>query len=157
MNLATARSSNRAKEVGIRKVMGAYRPQLIKQFLAEAIVLSTISFVIAFGLAALFLSSFNNLAGKSLLYSDIFDPVFIVMMLIVMIFVGLLAGSYPAFYLSGFRPVEVLKGKLNLGTKSGSLRSALVVFQFTLSIIMIVGTAIVFDQLDYIQNKKIGI
>ena len=156
MNLATARSSNRAKEVGVRKVMGAYRPQLIKQFLAEAIVLSFISFVLAFGLAAVLLNSFNSLAGKNLFYTDLFDPLFIVLMLGIMAFVGLLAGSYPAFYLSGFRPVEVLKGKLNLGMKSGGLRSTLVVFQFTLSIIMIVGTAIVFDQLDYIQNKKLG-
>ncbi len=156
MNLATARSSNRAKEVGIRKVMGAYRPQLIKQFLAEAIVLSLISFLLAFGLAAALLNSFNSLAGKSLLYTDLFEPGFMLLMLLIMIVVGLLAGSYPAFYLSNFRPVEVLKGKLNLGIKGGGLRSVLVVFQFTLSIIMIVGTAIVFDQLDYIQNKKLG-
>ena len=156
MNLATARSSNRAKEVGIRKTMGAYRPQLIKQFLAEAIVLSLISFVLAFGLASAFFSGFNSLAGKDLLYSDLFGPNFVLLMFVVMVVVGLLAGSYPAFYLSGFRPVEVLKGKLNLGMKGGGLRSVLVVFQFTLSIIMIVGTAVVFDQLDYIQNKKLG-
>ncbi len=156
MNLATARSSGRAKEVGIRKVMGAYRPQLIKQFLAEAIVLSIIAFILAFGLAAIFLSNFNSLAGKNLFYSDLFDPSFMLLMLLIMTVVGLLAGSYPAFYLSGFKPVEVLKGKLNLGMKGGGLRSVLVVFQFTLSIIMIVGTAIVFDQLDYIQNKKLG-
>lgn len=156
MNLSTARSSNRAKEVGVRKVMGAYRPQLIKQFLSEATILSLISFVLAFGLSALFLTSFNSLAGKSLLYSYLFEPSFMLLMLLIMTIVGLLAGSYPAFYLSGFKPVEVLKGKLNLGMKGGKLRSVLVVFQFTLSIVMIVGTAIVFDQLDYIQNKKLG-
>ena len=156
MNLSTARSANRAKEVGIRKVMGAYRPQLIRQFLTEALVLSLLSFILAFGFAALLLSSFNELAAKELAITNIFDPIFIVTTLSIMIAVGFLAGSYPAFYLSGFRPVEVLKGKLNLGMKSGGLRSALVVFQFWLSIVMIVGTAVVFDQLSYIQNKKLG-
>lgn len=156
MNLSTARSANRAKEVGIRKVMGAYRPQLIRQFLSEALILSLISLVLAFGFTAILMSSFNDLTAKNLQIVDIIDPLFIGMAFFTMVIVGLLAGSYPAFYLSAFRPVEVLKGKLNLGMKSGGLRSVLVVFQFWLSIVMIVGTAVVFDQLDYIQNKKLG-
>ncbi|MDA0193907.1 MAG: ABC transporter permease [Bacteroidetes bacterium] len=156
MNLSTARSANRAKEVGLRKVMGAYRVQLISQFLTEALILTLISFVIAFVFAGLLLSNFNDLAAKNLQLTDIMNPSFIGLLLIMMIIVGVTAGSYPAFFLSGFRPVEVLKGKLNLGMKSGGLRSILVVFQFWLSIIMIVGTAVVFDQLEYIQSKKLG-
>ena len=156
MNLSTARSANRAKEVGIRKVMGAYRPQLIRQFLAEALILSLISFLLAFGFTGALMSGFNDLTGKHLELLSLIDPGFLMVTMGIMIAVGFLAGSYPAFYLSGFRPVEVLKGKLNLGMKSGGLRSALVVFQFWLSIVMIVGTAVVFDQLSYIQNKKLG-
>ena len=156
MNLATARSANRAKEVGIRKVMGAFRSQLIKQFISEAMLISFISTILAFGLSALLLPYFNDLAGKQLEMSQLFSTGFIGTMAIIMVIVGLLSGSYPAFYLSKFRPAETLKGKLNLGFKSGSIRSVLVVLQFTVSIIMIVGTAIVFNQLSFIQNKKLG-
>lgn len=156
MNLSTARSAKRAKEVGIRKVMGAYRQQLIGQFLSEAILLSMISFIIAYGLAVLTLPAFNQISGKALVLNSALSPSFIIPMLIIMIAVGLFAGSYPAFYLSSFRPVQVLKGKIAQGLKSGAIRSTLVVFQFSISIIMIIGTAIVFDQLSYIQNKKVG-
>lgn len=156
MNLATARSANRAKEVGIRKVLGAYRSQLIRQFISEAMLISLISTVVAFGLATVLLGYFNDLAGKEINLSQLLSLDFIGVMTIIMIIVGLLSGSYPAFYLSKFRPVETLKGKLNLGFKSGGIRSVLVVLQFTVSIIMIVGTAIVFNQLSYIQNKKLG-
>ncbi len=156
MNLATARSANRAKEVGIRKVMGAFRSQLIRQFISEAMLISFISTIVAFALAAFLLTYFNDLAGKEISMSQLFSKDFIGIMTIIMIVVGLLSGSYPAFYLSKFRPAETLKGKLNLGFKSGSIRSVLVVLQFTVSIIMIVGTAIVFNQLSYIQNKKLG-
>ena len=156
MNLATARSANRAKEVGIRKVMGAFRSQLIRQFISEAMLISLISTILAFGLSSLLLTYFNDLAGKEIQISQLFSSDFIGIMVIIMIIVGLLSGSYPAFYLSKFRPAETLKGKLNLGFKSGSIRSLLVVLQFTVSIIMIVGTAIVFNQLSYIQNKKLG-
>lgn len=156
MNLSTARSSARAKEVGIRKVLGAYRPQLIKQFLAEAILLSVVSFVLSYVLAIILLGPFNELANKELTSSYLLKPEFIISMGIITLIVGILAGSYPAFFLAKFRPVEVLKGKLNLGVKSGALRSILVVFQFTLSILMMVGTAVIFDQLNYIQNKKLG-
>lgn len=156
MNLSTARSSKRAKEVGIRKVMGAYRKQLVGQFLSEAILLSLISFIIAYGLTLIALPYFNQLSGKELALSQAFSTPFLLTMLLVMVSVGFLAGSYPAFFLSAFRPVQVLKGKVAKGMKSGAIRSTLVVFQFSISIIMIIGTAIVFDQLSYIQNKKVG-
>ena len=156
MNLSTARSSKRAKEVGIRKVMGAYRKQLVGQFLSEAILLCLVSFMIAYCLALLVIPAFNQISGKELALASALSPTFLVPMLVIMLLVGLFAGSYPAFYLSSFRPVQVLKGKVAQGLKSGAIRSTLVVFQFSISIIMIIGTAIVFDQLAYIQNKKVG-
>ncbi len=156
MNLATARSANRAKEVGIRKVMGAFRAQLIKQFISEAMLISFISTILSLGLTSLLMPQFNELAGKKLEASLLFTTDFLFLITCIMVVVGLLSGSYPAFYLSKFRPAETLKGKLNLGFKSGGLRSILVVLQFTVSIIMIVGTVMVFNQLSYIQNKKLG-
>lgn len=156
MNLATARSANRAREVGMRKVMGAFRTQLIAQFIAEAILISLLSGVLAFGLASVLLNPFNALAGKTFYLTDLFSSYFVLGMFGITVIVGLLAGSYPAFYLSRFMPAETLKGKINLGFKSSGIRSMLVILQFTVSIIMIVGTAVVFDQLNYIQNKKLG-
>ena len=156
MNLSTARSANRAKEVGVRKVMGAFRRQLINQFLSEAILISFISTVLALILAILTLPAFNSLSGKSLAVLSLLNVEYLLFLGIITIVVGILAGSYPAFYLSIFRPVEVLKGKVRQGVKSGPVRSTLVVFQFAISIIMIIGTAIVFDQLSYIKNKKLG-
>ncbi len=156
MNLATARSSNRAKEVGVRKVMGAFRKQLIYQFISEAILVSFVSFILAYAMTLLAIPAFNLIAEKELTYSHIFAPDYILIMTGIMLAVGIIAGSYPAFYLSYFRPAEVLKGSIKQGMKSGPIRSTLVVFQFSISIIMIIGTAIVFDQLSYIQNKKLG-
>lgn len=156
MNLATARSANRAKEVGIRKVMGAIRGQLIYQFISEAMLITLISTLIAFGSAIFLLPYFNELSGKELLPTNLFSLNFVATIFLIMVVVGLFAGSYPAFYLSKFRPAETLKGKLTLGVKSGGLRSFLVILQFTVSIVMIVGTAIVFNQLSFIQNKKLG-
>ncbi len=156
MNLSTARSAGRAKEVGVRKVMGAYKSQLRKQFLTEAFLITFISILIAYGLSFLLLNQFNTLADKAMVFNSLLSPAFLLIMLGVLIVVGFLAGSYPAFFLSKFRPVEVLKGKLNLGLKGGGLRSTLVVLQFCVSIIMIIGTAIVYQQLSYIQNKKLG-
>ncbi len=156
MNLSTARSANRAKEVGVRKVLGAQRHLIIRQFLAEAVILSFFSFLVSYGLCFVLLPSFNELAEKQLEISALLTPAFIGSMIGMTLIVGLLAGSYPAFYLSGFSPSAVLKGKLNLGMKSGAIRSILVVFQFTLSIIMIVGTMVIYDQLSFIRNKKLG-
>ncbi len=156
MNLSTARSANRAKEVGVRKVMGAYRKHLINQFLTEAILISLLSFTLAYAIAFSVLPLFNTLANKELVFGQLFQWQMVLTMLGIMLLVGLLAGSYPAFYLSAFKPAQVLKGKVRQGLKSGAIRSTLVVFQFSISIMMIIGTAIVFDQLSYIQNKKIG-
>ncbi|WP_370090464.1 ABC transporter permease [Ekhidna sp.] len=156
MNLSTARSAGRAKEVGVRKVMGAYKSQLRKQFLTEAFLITFISILIAYGSSFLLLDQFNTLADKVMKFDNLLSVEFILIMAGVLITVGFLAGSYPAFFLSKFRPVEVLKGKLNLGLKGGGLRSTLVVLQFCVSIIMIIGTAIVYQQLSYIQNKKLG-
>lgn len=156
MNLSTARSAGRAKEVGVRKVMGAYKSQLRKQFLTEAFLITLISILIAYSLSIVLLGQFNTLADKAMSLDSLFSLNFVLIMLLVLITVGFLAGSYPAFFLSKFRPVEVLKGKLNLGLKGGGLRSTLVVIQFCVSIIMIIGTAIVYQQLSYIQNKKLG-
>lgn len=156
MNLATARSAGRAKEVGVRKVMGALKNHLVNQFISEALLISFISFLIAYLLTLIFIPSFNELASKQLAMTQLFGLTYISYMLVIMFVVGLFAGSYPAFYLSRFQPAEVLKGKVRLGMKSGALRSLLVVFQFSISIILMIGTAVVFDQLSFIQNKKLG-
>lgn len=156
MNLATARSAGRAKEVGIRKTMGAYRSNLIKQFLTEAFLITTISILLAIGISYLIMPYFNELAGKNLSPGTLFDPKFVWVFAAVLVVVSLMAGSYPAFYLSKFKPVEVLKGKLSTGMKSGGVRSALVIVQFTVSIIMMIGTYFVFEQLNFMQNKKLG-
>jgi len=155
MNLSTARSSNRAKEVGVRKVMGSLRSHLVRQFLTESVVLSFISFLLSIGLAYFFIPIFNELAQKNLSL-PLQEPGFYAMILAATVVVGLLAGLYPSFFLSAFKPVNVLKGHVSLGMKSGIIRSALVVFQFVISIFLIVGTITVYRQLNYIQNKKVG-
>ncbi|WP_075350810.1 ABC transporter permease [Algoriphagus marinus] len=155
MNLSTARSSNRAKEVGIRKVMGSFRSHLIRQFLMESILLSVISFLIAIPVVAFLLPIFNDLAGRSL-EMPIFQLTSYGVLILGAIGTGLLAGIYPSFFLSGFKPISILKGQVSLGMKSGMIRSSLVVFQFAISIILIIATIGVFNQLNYIQNKKIG-
>lgn len=155
MNLSTARSSNRAKEVGMRKVMGSLRTHLVNQFLMESILLSLFSFVIALLLASIAMPWFNDLSGRqlSIPWSN---PLFFVIIFGFSIIIGIFAGTYPAFFLSAFRPINVLKGNVSLGMKSGLVRSGLVVFQFGVSIILLVGTFTVQQQLSYIQNKKIG-
>lgn len=155
MNLSTARSSNRAKEVGIRKVMGSVRSHLIRQFLMESILLSFISFMIAIPIVALLLPIFNDLAGRALVM-PFSQWTFYGILMIGAIVTGIMAGIYPSFFLSGFKPVSILKGKMAMGMKSGMIRSSLVVFQFAISIILIIATVAVFNQLNYIQNKKIG-
>ena len=155
MNLSTARSANRAKEVGIRKVMGSYRSHLIRQFLMESILLSAISFLIAVPLVALLLPVFNDLSGRTL-ELPFSDFTFYAVLILGALGTGLLAGTYPSFFLSGFKPVSILKGKVSTGMKSGLIRSSLVVFQFSISIILIIATIAIFNQLNFIQNKKIG-
>ncbi len=156
MNLSTARSAGRAREVGIRKVIGAQKSQLVRQFLSEAFLLTLISITLAYLICFLMLPVFNGLADKEIQAIQLFSPTFFVIMFLILLIIGLLAGCYPAFFLARFRPIETLKGKLNLGMKAGGIRSVLVVIQFSVSIIMIIGTTIVFQQLSYIQNKKLG-
>ena len=156
MNLSTARSAGRAREVGIRKVLGSFRSQLIRQFLTESMMLSLVSLVLALGLVRLALPFFNGLSGKALTMAHLGYPAMVVALVSVAIFVGILAGSYSAFFISAFQPVNVLKGHLKSGVKTGWLRSGLVVFQFAASIILIIGTFVVYKQLHYIQNKKLG-
>jgi putative ABC transport system permease protein len=156
MNLSTARSAGRAREVGIRKVLGSFRSQLIRQFLTESMMLCLVSLVLALGLVRLVLPYFNGFSGKALSMLALGNPSMIVVLVLVTIFVGILAGSYSAFFISAFKPVNVLKGHLKSGAKTGWLRSVLVIFQFAASIILIIGTFVVYNQLDYIQNKKLG-
>jgi putative ABC transport system permease protein len=155
MNLSTARSANRAKEVGIRKVMGSFRSHLMRQFLAESVLLSFISILLALAFAYLLLPLFNELSLRELTI-PFSQPILYIIILLAALIVGLLAGIYPSFFLSAFKPASVLKGNVALGMKSGFIRSALVVFQFTISIFLVIGTLAVNRQLNYIQNKKLG-
>ena len=156
MNLSTARSANRAKEVGIRKVAGSLRSHLITQFLTESVLLSLFSLILAILIALLLLPLFNQLAGKEMSVGTLFSTWLFPIMLALVLVVGFIAGSYPAFYLSSFQPIQVLKGKVAKGFKSSWLRSSLVVFQFSISIILIIGTIVIYNQLDYIRSRKIG-
>jgi putative ABC transport system permease protein len=156
MNLSTARSANRAREVGIRKVAGSTKGHLILQFLTESILLSLFSLVLALVIAVLLLPMFNQLAGKSLYADALFSGRFLAMLILLVLLVGCLAGSYPAFYLSSFQPIDVLKGKLAAGFRSSWLRSSLVIFQFFISIGLIVSTLVIYRQLHYIRNKEVG-
>jgi len=155
VNLSTARSSNRAKEVGLRKTVGSSRGALIGQFLSESLLFSWFSFVLGVILAWALLPYFNQLSNKILQFPWL-AWWFLPMMVLACLFVGMLAGLYPAFYLSGFNPINVLKGKLSKGSSNANLRSALVVFQFTTSIVLIIGTLIVTRQMNFILHKKLG-
>jgi len=156
MNLSTAQAAKRAKEVGIKKVSGSSRRMLVKQFLSESILLSLISLIIAIILIEITLPYFNNLL-RSKLFVDYFGTWFTIPGLIVIsLIVGLLAGGYPAFYLSAFKPVSVLKGSIKDSMKNGKLRSILVILQFGISIILIVGTLIIFKQINFLINKDMG-
>ena len=156
MNLSTARSAGRAKEVGIRKVAGSTKGHLIIQFLTESVLLSFFSLLLALGIALLLLPMFNDLAGKDLHWWMLFSPRFLPVLVLLVLVVGCLAGSYPAFYLSSFQPIQVLKGKIAAGFKSSWLRSTLVVLQFTISIGLIIGTIVIYRQLNYIRSRGIG-
>lgn len=156
MNLSTARSANRAKEVGIRKVLGTERKTLIWQFLTESTLVSFISLFIALGITLAILPFFNDVASKTLQFSNLFNTRFLPFLILIPLMVGLIAGSYPALYLSSFQPITVLKGKLASGFKKSRLRSTLVVIQFATTIILIISTIIVYNQLNFIQNRKLG-
>lgn len=154
MNLSTARAAYRAKEVGIKKVVGAGRGSLVLQYLGESVTMSIIAVVLALVMVRLFLPVFNGITGKSLHISA--DPGMLMTVIGVAVFTGLLAGSYPAFYLSSFAPVTVLKGKLRTSLSELWTRKGLVVFQFTLSVIFIAAVLIVYRQVSYIQSKDLG-
>lgn len=156
MNLSTARSANRAREVGIRKVAGSLRSNLIAQFLTESILTSFFSLILAIGIAALLLPLFNQLAGKQMSVLTLFSTWLLPVLIALIIVVGCVAGSYPAFYLSSFQPVQVLKGSIAKGFKSSWLRSGLVIFQFFISISLIIGTIVIYNQLNYIRSREIG-
>ncbi|PSL28720.1 ABC transporter permease [Dyadobacter jiangsuensis] len=154
MNLSTARSEKRAKEVGVRKVMGAVRNSLVYQFLGESMMLAVMGLAVAVLVVQLLLPYFNNLTGKTL---DMFvHPAFLYWMAGITLFTGLVAGLYPAFYLSSFRPVSVLKGRLANVASAVLLRKGLVVFQFTVSIILILGAIVIGQQLSFLQNQNLG-
>ena len=154
MNLSTARSSNRAKEVGVRKVLGSLKKNLIQQFLTESVLISLIALAFAFLISWLLLPYFNQLAGKDIHLSSLFQPTMILSLFALMLIVGLLAGSYPAFFLSSFQPIAVLKGKLSAGFKRSWLRNALVVFQFVISIVLIFGTVVIYNQLNLYPQER---
>ncbi|RDC65568.1 ABC transporter permease [Adhaeribacter pallidiroseus] len=156
MNLSTASASKRAKEVGIRKVLGSVKKELITQFLTESVLLTSMGLALAVGLVYLALPLFNSLAGINLSLNFISNAWLLPSILFFGLFVGVLAGSYPAFFLSSFRPVAVLKGRFTAGKESLSLRSGLVVFQFFISIALMIGTTVVYRQLRYIQSKELG-
>ena len=156
MNLSTARSARRAKEVGLRKVVGAARSQLIGQFLGESTLIASISLLLAMGLVWVALPGFNQLAGQELAIS-LFNGNLLLTLSCIAIFTGLAAGSYPALFLSGFQPIKVLKGILQSGGRSNLVfRNALVVVQFVVSIVLLVGTAVVYQQLHYIKSRNLG-
>ena len=156
VNLSTARSSTRAREVGIRKTLGSNRLQLIRQFLAETIMLSLLAVLLALLLVQILLPVFNNLTGKQVAIPYL-DNVFTIPLLLgLVVFIGLLSGLYPAFFLASFDPVAVLKTETAGSLKKSKMRNVLVIFQFTVSIVLIVGTLVVQRQLNYIQNKDLG-
>jgi putative ABC transport system permease protein len=155
-NLSTARSAGRAREVGLRKVFGGERSSLIIQFLSESVFISVLAVIIAIVIVNLALPAFGNILNQKIEFSFIdylkYSPVFFLFAILT----GIIAGAYPAFYLSGFLPAEVLKGKLNKGNANSKLRSALVISQFSISIFILLGTFIVSEQLKFVQNKNLG-
>jgi putative ABC transport system permease protein len=156
MNLSTAGASKRAREVGIRKVLGSMRRQLLEQFLAESLLLTAIAMILGLGLVYWALPLFNDLTGQTLQIHWGAIPWLLPALIGFGLFTGILAGSYPAFFLSSFNPVAVLKGRLTSGKGGARLRSGLVVFQFFISISLIVGTAVVYRQLSYIRHERLG-
>jgi len=156
MNMATARASHRLREVGLRKAVGANRATLIYQFLGESVLITLIALIISIGLLPVFLPVFNQIAGQNLHFGVIANFRLILLITGIALLTGLIAGSYPAFYLSGFQPAEVLKSELVRMRASGILRKVLVVVQFVISVVMISGTILVSRQLNYLRRKDPG-
>jgi len=156
VNLTTARSVERAKEVGIRKVVGADRKQLAGQFIGESVVLCLIAFILTLIISALLLPSFNQLAGKTISTGVFSNLNYIIILFLTSVGIGLLAGTYPAAVLSSFKPVMVLKGRFSGSSKGNILRKTLVIVQFSISIALIIGTIVVYTQMDFMRNRDLG-
>ncbi len=154
MNLATARFAGRAREVGVRKVVGAHRSQLVTQFLGESLLLCTLSMILALVLVRLTLPVFRAFSGSEIAMD--LDPTAWLALLGLTLLVGVIAGSYPAFFLSGFRPAQVLKSSLVGGVGSGTFRKALIVFQFAVSVALLIGAGVAYDQLRYMRSRELG-
>ena len=155
MNLSTARSTLRAKEIGIRKVSGAQRKEIIFQFLSESVIMAWIAMILASVLTIILIPFLNKVSGQQLQLSILLSPVIIILLLLVPFFVGIISGIYPALFMSSFKPVAVLKGFLKVGGGM-QLRKVLVIVQFAISIILIICTAIVFRQMRYMETKSLG-
>jgi putative ABC transport system permease protein len=155
MNLSTIRAAERSKEVGLRKVLGALRNNLVWQFIGESVLLTTISCILSVALLLLVMPWYNQLLGYTLNVSWNASPIYLFLAGIIII-VGFLAGSYPAFFLSAFSPIQALKGKLKLGKSGASFRQVLVVVQFSISVFLIIGTIIITKQMSYVKNKQLG-
>ncbi|MFC2133380.1 ABC transporter permease [Bacteroidota bacterium] len=156
INLSTARSANRAGEVGIRKVVGAHKGQLINQFISESVIMSVVAGLFALLIVALLMPSFNDLTGFNFSFINLFTFTNLAGYLILSILIGIAAGVYPAFFLSAFKPALVLKGSVSSGAKGSLFRRVLVVTQFSISILLIIGTLVVFDQIEYMQDQDLG-
>lgn len=156
MNLTTARSARRAKEIGIRKVTGSTKPQLVAQFLVESTLTTVFALLLSMGLVAILLPTFNTLSGKSISFHTLIEPGSILMLLGIVLVVGLLGGSYPALYLSSFNPIDILKGGLSKASSNVTLRRILVVTQFSIAMVMLICTWVVYNQLNYLRNKDLG-
>jgi putative ABC transport system permease protein len=156
VNLATARSEKRAKEVGVRKTLGSTRSYLVGQFMSESILMSIIAVILAVGIVELLLPFFNQIASKNMSLNLFSDPSSIPVLVCFAVVVGIIAGSYPALFLSSFHPIDVLRADLRRGGRKSILRSGLVIFQFAISIALFVGTFIIFAQLRYVQTKDLG-
>ncbi|HLG38491.1 MAG TPA: FtsX-like permease family protein [Chitinophagaceae bacterium] len=156
MNLTTARSARRAKEIGIRKVTGSSKGQLIAQFLGESLFTSFVAVLLSVFLVWLLLSMFNSISGKTFSIGTLLQPSNMLLLLAVALFTGLVGGSYPAFYLSGFKPVGILKGALSKASGNINLRRTLVVLQFSISMVMLICTWVVYSQLSYLRKKDLG-
>ena len=156
INLTTARSTGRSLEIGIRKVVGAHRSNLIRQFLGESLLISFLALLVAIGLVLFLLPAFNVLSGKTLSLVTLNIPILLSVLFGIILVTGILSGSYPAFLLSSIQPVKALKGSLKLGSKRSMVRKVLVTFQFSLSIALILATFVVYRQLNFIQKKNLG-
>lgn len=156
MNLSTARSLLRSKEVGLRKVVGAFRGQLVRQFLGESIFQSLIAMILAVGLVDLLLPAFNQLAQKEFVSSLFARPDILIGLFVITLFTGTVAGIYPAFVLSGFRPVSVFKGTVLASRRRSFFRKVLVVFQFCVAVVLMIGSLVIYSQIHFMQNKDLG-